>query len=349
MNFLSIILLFGSATTIVCGHSPSYSRSYYSSVVTPTSRYSIHHGGGSTSSAFVPLTYKSDLLPEESKHRSPSKYSRKHTYKGYGSDEDDVSAENYNSDEYSNEAKHLFASKENDSREYTIGTHIRVQHPITVPKKTTISYPTKSTKYPSLSNIQGYSMDVSHEERGSDSYLPSTSSKKQKYSQLYEPDPFHVIAPPKTKSHHNHHQSAAAFAGSYNLYDPDVETYENPDIGVKQLKANLKDRYKGVASKKQIEKYIEDQEKLLDEALKLQLLNSAKFQKLLKSTEKEHHFKQPDFEDEYIANVPPPYRDSFPKSGPPKLTRTRRRPSKSKPSIISKPNRKYRSAFVIEV
>lgn len=85
IQFLSILWLFGSAvTTIVYGQSTSFSRGYYSSVVTPTSRYSIHHGG-SSSGGFVPLTYKSDLLPEESKHRSSSKYSKKRTYKGFGS------------------------------------------------------------------------------------------------------------------------------------------------------------------------------------------------------------------------------------------------------------------------
>lgn len=86
---------------------------------------------------------------------------------------------------------------------------------------------------------------------------------------------------------------------------------------------------------------------MLDEALKLQLLNSPKYQKLIKTVEKDQTFKPHDFEDEYITNAPHPYRESFHKSGPPpKLTRTRRRPSKPK---SSKPSRKYRSAFVIEV
>lgn len=268
-------------------------------------------------------------------------------------DEEDISSEGYTSDEYSNEAKHLHAaSKENDSREYTIGTHIRVQHPITGPKKTTIPYPTKSAKYQTIPNLGGYSLDLSHEERPSDSYLPSTSLKKPKYSKLYEPDPFHVISPPKSKGaphHHHHHPSSSGYGASFNGYEPETESYENPELAVKHLKTNLRDRYKSVASKKQIEKYIEDQEKLLDEALKLQLLNSPKFQNLLKTAEKEQQFKQPEFEDDYIANVPPPFRDSFPKNAPPKSIRTRRRPPKSKPSILSKPNRKYRSAFVIEV
>ncbi|XP_065355274.1 uncharacterized protein LOC135949604 [Calliphora vicina] len=378
MNFLSILLIFGSVIIIECGQSSSpFGRGFFSSVVTPTSHYSIHHGGG-TSSGFVPLTYKSDSKPEESNHRSSSKQSRKRKYKGYSSvciffityllffiltspinfyifspqDEDDISSESFTSDEYSNEAKHPFG--ENDSREYTIGTHIRVQHPITIPKKSTIPpYPTKSSKYTTIPNMGGYSMDVSHEEHGSDSYLPSTSSKKLKYSKLYEPDPFHVISPPNSKipSHHHHHhpQSASAYGASYNAYEPDTESYENPEVAVKHLKTNLRDRYKGVASKKQIEKYIEDQEKMLDEALKLQLLTSPKFQKLLKTAENEHQFKQPEFEDEYIANVPHQFRDSFHKSVPPKSIRSRRRPQKSKSSVLSKPNRKYRSAFVIEV
>lgn len=212
-------------------------------------------------------------------------------------------------------------------------------------------------------------MDVSQEERGSNSYLPTASTKKQKYSKHYEADPFHVISPPKTKSSYHSSSSNSGFSPSassgfspssssnYNVYEPETESYENHDVAVKHLKANLRDRYKGVASKKQIEKYIEDQEKLLDEALKLQLLNSPKFQKLLKTAEKEHQFQEPEYDDEYIANIPPPFRDSFPKSGPPKSNRGRRRPhgsefkraTKSKPSVLSKPNRKYRQAFVIEV
>lgn len=192
-------------------------------------------------------------------------------------------------------------------------------------------------------------MDLSQEERGSDSYhLPAKSSKKHKYTKLYEPDPFHVIPAPKSKTPSHFHHTSSSVGSNYNLYEPETESYENSDIAIKHLKTNLKDRYKDVASKKQIEKYIEDQGKLLDEALKLQLLSNPKFQKILKTNEKEHHFGQHDFEDEYIANVPP-YRDNFHKSSPPKLTRSRRRPHKSKPSVLSKPNRKYRSAFVIEV
>ncbi|KAI8119743.1 hypothetical protein FF38_01904 [Lucilia cuprina] len=349
MNFLSILLLIASVIKIECGQSSSYGRGFYSSVVTPTSHYTVHHGNPS---GFIPLAYKSDLTPEESKHRSPFKPTRKRNYKGYSSDEDDISSESYTSDEYSNEARHQpLNSRENDSREYTIGTHIRVQHPITIPKKTTIPYPTKNTKYATISNVGGYGIDASHEERGNEPYLQSTSSKKQKYAKLYEPDPFHVIAPPNSKiPGHHHHQaaSASAYGGNYNVFEPETESYENPDLAVKHLKANLRDRYKGVASKKQIEKYLEDQEKLLDDALKLQLLNSSKFQKLLKTAEKEHQFKQPEFEDEYIANIPTQFRESFHKGVPPKSIRTRRRPPKSK-SSLSKPNRKYRSAFVIEV
>lgn len=274
------------------------------------------------------------------------------SYSNILQDEDDISSETYTSDEYSNEAKHhLYASKENDSREYTIGTHIRVQHPITSPKKSTIPYPTKSTKYTPQPNIGSYSLDVSQEERGSDSYnLPSKSSKKHKYTKLYEPDPFHVIPAPKSKTpSSSYHHTSSSIGSAYNLYEPEPESYENPDTAIKHLKANLKDRYKDVASKKQIEKYIEDQGKLLDEALKLQLLSNPKFQKILKTAEKEHQFSQSEYEDEYIANVPPPFRESFHKSSPPKLTRSRRRPPKSKPSVLSKPNRKYRSAFIIEV
>lgn len=222
-----------------------------------------------------------------------------------------------------------------------------------MPKKTTIAYPTKSTKYTALPNIAGYGLDLSHEDPGSESYLPSTSTKKQKYLKHFEPDPFQVISPPKSKAsshqHQHHLSSASAYGGNFNVYEPEPESYENPDLAVKHLKANLRDRYKSVASKKQIEKYIEDQEKLLDEALKLQLLNSPKFQKLLKTAEKEHQFKQPEFEEEYISNVPHTFRETFHKSGPLKSSRVRRRPPKSKSSILSKPKRKYRSAFVIQV
>lgn len=84
LQFLNMLLLFGTAITIACGQGAPYGRGYYSSVVTPTSHYTIHHGGGS-SGGFVPLTYKSDLKTEESKHRSSPKYSKKPKYKVYGS------------------------------------------------------------------------------------------------------------------------------------------------------------------------------------------------------------------------------------------------------------------------
>ncbi|XP_061389044.1 uncharacterized protein LOC133324213 [Musca vetustissima] len=358
MFILLLLVALGGVTTNIEVKAQSYSRSYYNSGVTPTSHY-YHH----QSSGFVPLTYKSDLIHEESKHRS-SKYSKK-PYKSYSSnpyylqDEDDTSSERYSSDEYSNEARHPYLGKDHDSREYTIGTHIRVQHPISVPKKIkSPSHPTKSSKYTTIGSSVGgsYSLDNSQEQRAAPEYF-SSAVKKQKFSKLYEPDPFHVIAPPKsTVASHisSHHHSTP----SYDVYEPHSDSYENADVPLKSLKASQRDRFNGVASKKQIEKYLEDQEKLLDEALKLQLLSSPKFQKLLKSAEKEHFHKEVDFEDEYVANAPTPYREQFPKpvvSLPPSGKRSRRRPPTSefsrphKTVVVSKPNRKYRQAYVIEV
>ncbi|XP_011291453.2 uncharacterized protein LOC101896335 isoform X1 [Musca domestica] len=354
MLVFSLLFALVWATTNIEVQGQSYSRSYLNSGVTPTSHY-YHH----QSSGFVPLTYKSDLIHEETKHRS-SKYSKK-PYKSYSSnsyyfqDEDDTSSERYTSDVYSNEARHPYLGKDHDSREYTIGTHIRVQHPISVPKKIkSVSHPTKSSKYSTISNAGGsYSLDNSQEQRAAPEYFTS-AVKKQKFSKLYDPDPFHVIAPPKSTvaSHINHHSTP-----SYDVYEPHIDSYENSDIPLKSLKSNQRDRFNGVASKKQIEQYLEDQEKLLDEALKLQLLSSPKFQKLLKSTEKEHFHKEVDFEDEYVANAPPPYREQFPKPAalPPSGKRSRRRPPTSefsrphKTLVLSKPNRKYRQAYVIEV
>ncbi|XP_073818731.1 uncharacterized protein [Musca autumnalis] len=360
---MELLLLFalGCVTTNIEVQAQTYSRSYYNSGVTPTSHY-FHH----QSSGFVPLTYKSDLIQEESKHRA-SKYSKK-SYKGYSSnpyyfqDEDDNSSERYSSDEYSNEARgHPYLGKDHDSREYTIGTHIRVQHPITVPKKVKApSHPTKSNKYSTISNAGGtYSLDNSQEIRGgggggAPEYF-SSAVKKQKFSKLYDSDPFHVIAPPKSTvaSYPNHHSTP-----SYDVYEPHTDSYEHSDIPLKALKSSQRDRFNGVASKKQIEKYLEDQEKLLDEALKLQLLSSPKFQKLLKSADKEQYHKEIDFEDEYAPNAPPPsYREQFPKqvSLSPSGKRSRRRPTTSefsrphKTVVVSKPNRKYRQAYVIEV
>jgi len=70
-------------------------------------------------------------------------------------EEEDYSGERYNSAEYSGE------SSVQDSREYTIGTQIRVQHPITVPKKSTSGYQ-KQPKYVTAIpyKASGYGSDI---------------------------------------------------------------------------------------------------------------------------------------------------------------------------------------------
>uniref|UniRef100_A0A1I8QEN1 Uncharacterized protein n=1 Tax=Stomoxys calcitrans TaxID=35570 RepID=A0A1I8QEN1_STOCA len=342
-------LLLGSLATQIEAQASSFSRSYFSSAAASPSSHYYHH----QRSGFVPLTYKSDLINEESKHKS-SKYVKK-AYKGYNSEEEDASSERYSSGEYSNEARHPFLGKEHDSREYTIGTHIRVQHPITVPKKVKASsYPTKSAKFSTLQNIgNSYSLDSSQENHGTSDYFP-TPVKKQKFPKVYEADPFHVIAPPKSTAASligQHHSTT-----NYDVFEQHADSYENSEVPLKQVKSSLRERFNGVASKKQIEQYLKDQEKLLDEALKLQLLSSPKFQKLLKTAEKENFNKEIDFEEEYIANGPPSFREHFPKGAlHPNSKRSRRRPPSSefsrphKPVVVSKPSRKYRHAYVIEV
>ncbi|XP_075170099.1 uncharacterized protein LOC142242379 [Haematobia irritans] len=340
---LLFLLLLGCVATQIEAQGSSYSNSYYSSGVSPGAAHYYNQRSG-----FVPLTYKSDLVNEESKHKL-SKYAKK-SYKGYGSEEEENSSERYSSDEYVNEARHPFLGKQQDSHEYTIGTHIHVQHPITIPKKFKAStYPTKTSKYSTLPS-NAYTLDTSQETHGSSDYFP-IPSKKQKIPKIYESDPFHVIAPPKSTvaSHH----STTNYDGGY---EPQPDSYENSETPLKHIKSSLRERFNGVASKKQIEQYLKDQEKLLDEALKLQLLSSPKFQKLLKTAEKENLNKEVDYEEEYISNGPPSYREPFPKGGPhPHSKRSRRRPPTSefsrpiKPVVISKPNRKYRHAYVIEV
>lgn len=154
----------------------------------------------------------------------------------------------------------------------------------------------------------------------------------------------------------------------YNGYSvEDDGDYSYTELAKRRLKSNLKDQFKGVASKKQIDKYLEDQEKLLDQALKLQLLNSPRIQKLLKLVEKEQLYdKDSELDDEYFSSVPPPFRPGGASAhvkgnnGPLKFERTRRRPpvggkfkahsSKHRPVVIApKRSRRHRQAIVIGV
>jgi len=119
-----------------------------------------------------------------------------------------------------------------------------------------------------------------------------------------------------------------------------------------------------VASKKQIEAYLEDQQKLLDEAIKVQLLNNPKLQKFLKAQAQEQEREsRPDLELEDFEAYPPNFsgpghlRSKYiehPPPPPPKGSRSRRRPPSGDlnrpPKTIIKPKRKYRStALVINV
>lgn len=153
----------------------------------------------------------------------------------------------------------------------------------------------------------------------------------------------------------------------YNGYSvEDDGDYSYTDVAKRRLKSSLKDQFKGVASKKQIDKYLEDQEKLLDQALKLQLLNSPRIQKLLKLVEKEQQYdKDGELGDDYFSSVPPPFRPGVggahgKVNGPHKFERTRRRPpvagkfkahsSKHRPvAIAPKRSRRHRQAIVIGV
>lgn len=150
----------------------------------------------------------------------------------------------------------------------------------------------------------------------------------------------------------------------YNGYSLEDDTdYSYKEAAKRRLKAGLKDQFKGVASQKQIDKYLEDQEKLLDQALKLQLLNSPRIQKLLKLVEKEQLYdKDRDLDDDYFSSVPPPFRhggvNGGHSKGPHKFERTRRRPpvngkfkghsSKHRPVVVAPTrSRRHRQAIVI--
>ncbi|XP_014099312.3 uncharacterized protein [Bactrocera oleae] len=341
--------------TSVRAQSSFYRRAYYSPMSSSPTHYFTSHPG---SHEFMPLSYTSDLHTEESKRKeSPKKYAKKISYRHVASEEEDNSSERYGSSEFSNEA-HNFNSKENDSREYTIGTQIRVQHPITVPKKSTSSHPKYSTHLPNHFKSTTYA-DVNLSTEAHDKKLPP--SKKHihhhKYTQFYEPDPFHMVSPPKpTLSSVSPTPSL-----SYNVYEPEQDEYDVHPFSSNRAKAQLRERFKGVASQKQIEKYLEDQQKLLDEALKLQLLNNPKFQHLMKSKDAERHYDEGEFEELPIDPQPPPiYRPSFDDNLTFKSNQSRRRPKgvelKRSPKspkpplpIVGTSKRRFRPSLVINV
>ncbi|XP_034489072.1 uncharacterized protein LOC117792875, partial [Drosophila innubila] len=340
LQLLAAALLLSS---VACGLRPPrsfYRRSYYGASGPPGPVRLISAASG-------PPSYRSDLQTNESKRRDViKKYPKKTHYRPYTSEEDDYSSERY-SGEYSSEAAQ-------DSREYTIGTQIRVQHPITVPKKVSpsSSYP-KHHKYTSTGPYKSsgrpvYTSDISS---GEDHGPEPLSSKRTKWSPSQfesDADPFHLVPPPK---------AAAASSQSYRVYEPDHDDYEVP------TRPKNHERYKSVASKKQIEAFLEDQQKLLDEAIKLQLINNPKLHKFLKPDSQE---QRPDLDIEDFETFPPnlsgpgPLHNSFsvehPPLPPPKGSRPHRRPPgielkrSPKPKHILKPKRKYRStALVINV
>ncbi|XP_022214415.2 extensin [Drosophila obscura] len=352
-NFLAVAMLLLVATA--SGLRPArsfYRRSYYSALAPGSGQ-----GSGSVPGPIrlAPSGYlRSDLQTNESKRRDVTKkYPKKSHYRPYGSEEDDYSGERYNSAEYSGE------SSVQDSREYTIGTQIRVQHPITVPKKAApISSYAKQPKYVTAIPYKsggGYPSE-GHVGSGED-VSPPKRSKWTPVQYEPEPDPFHLVPPPKG--------TASYSSNSYRVFEPDHDDYEVVPVPVPQPKNH--DRYKNVASKKQIEAYIEDQQKLLDDAIKLQLLSNPKLQKFLKAQAHEHEQEsRPDLDIEDFESYPPPnfsgpgpLRSKYvehPPPPPPKGTRSRRRPPSgdlkrapnSKP--FNKPKRKYRStALVINV
>ncbi|XP_051864017.1 uncharacterized protein LOC117576343 [Drosophila albomicans] len=337
LNLLAAALLLSSVTS---GLRPprSYSRrSFYSSVGPPGPVRLTPPASGLPS-------YGSDLLTNESNRRDVAKkYPKKTHYRPFSVEDDDFSSERY-SGEYTGDAPH-------DSREYTIGTQIRVQHPITVPKKASSSSTySKPHKYPSPTPYKSSGRPI-YDDSGEDHALEPPKSKGSKWtpaSYESEADPFHLVPPPK---------ATAASSHAYRVFEPDHEEYDVP------TRPKSHDRYKSVASKKQIEAFLEDQQELLDEAIKLQLINNPKLQKYLKH---DSHEVRPDLDIEDFETFPPvfaggpgPQHNSFIVDHPPPSVikgRSRRRPPGIKPKRspkskrIIKPKRKYRStALVINV
>ncbi|KAH8381267.1 hypothetical protein KR093_001145, partial [Drosophila rubida] len=336
-QLLAAALLLSSLTLGLKPPRSYYRRSYYSSVGPPGPVRLVSPSSGAPS-------FRSDLQTNESKRRDVTKkYPKKTHYRPYSAEEDDFSSERYSS-EFSGEAPQ-------DSREYTIGTQIRVQHPITVPKKASSSSTySKPHKYPSTASYKSNSRPAYATDSSEDHAPEPPSSKRAKWTPAsYESEAgtFHLVPPPK---------ATAASSHAYRVFEPDHDEYDAP------TRPKSHDRYKSVASKKQIEAFLEDQQKLLDEAIKLQLLNNPKLQKFLKHDSRE---QRPDLDIEDFETFPPNFagpgaqHNSFivehPPLGPPK-GRSRRRPPgielkrSPKPKHIIKPKRKYRSsALVINV
>ncbi|XP_017858259.1 PREDICTED: uncharacterized protein LOC108610329 [Drosophila arizonae] len=337
-NLLGAVLLLGSIASGLKPPRSFYRRNYYSSAGPPGPVRLVSAPSG-------PPSYRADLHTNESKRRDVvNKYPKKTHYRPYTSEEDDYSSERY-SGEYSSETQQ-------DSREYTIGTHIRVQHPITVPKKAHPSSPySKPHKYVSTTPYKSNGRPVYAPDGNSGEEQPvEPPPKRTKWTPApyeSEPDPFHLVPPPKTTSSSGH--------SAYRVFESDQEDYE----GSPRSKSH--DRYKTAASKKQIEAFLEDQQKLLDDAIKLQLLNNPKLQKFLKSNTRE---PRPDLDIEDFETFPPNFSgpgplhsNSFSGEHPPsKGSRPSRRPPgvvlkrSPKPKHIATPKRKYRStALVINV
>ncbi|KAH8417692.1 hypothetical protein KR222_004433, partial [Zaprionus bogoriensis] len=331
----ALLLLLGSASSALKPAKSFYRRSYYNAVGPP----------GPLRLVAAP-SFLGDLQTNESSRRDVSKkYPKKTHYRPYVS-EDDYSNERY-SGEYSSETAQ-------DSREYTIGTQIRVQHPITVPKKS-VSSTTYPKQHQYVNTIpyksSGRPLYAAEAHSGEDN-APEPPAKRSKWTQPHyesETGPFHLVPPPKA--------TAASSSQSYRVFEAEQEDYDVPQ------RVKNHDRFKSVASKKQIKAFLEDQQKLLGEAIKLQLLNNPKLQKYLKP---DSHESRPDLDIEDFETFPPNFaaagalHNSFsgdhPALPPAKVNRPHRRPTgielkrSPKPTHIVKPKRKYRStALVINV
>lgn len=154
--------------------------------------------------------------------------------------------------------------------------------------------PYKASGYGSdIHKPSGYGSDV-HIGSGEDVGPPPKRSKWTPVQYESEADPFHLVPPPKA--------TVASSSNSYSVYEPEHDDYEV--VPVPRPKSH--DRYKSVASKKQVEAYLEDQQKLLDEAIKVQLLNNPKLQKFFKAQAQEQEREsRPDLEIEDFEAYPP--------------------------------------------
>lgn len=217
-----------------------------------------------------------------------------------------------------------------------------MQHPITIPKKphkTHVKYPKSSSNGSYKSAV--YSDYVPLKESRPESHSAPPKQRSNRYTQLYDTtDPFHIVAPP---------QAAASTYG----YESEPDDYHPHS----KAKSAAYEQYKGVASKKQIEQYLVDQQKLLEEALKIQLLNDPKFQQYVNAKEKERH-EQFDSDELTIPNPPPEFHSHFNENFNGHNGRRHpksidfKRPIKGKPLIQNNGKhlpRRFRSALVINV